>query len=116
LDGVVTYSRDNWSVTAHPRYIPEAKLESAWIGPEDAGYNINLSNSVQTNRVKSAAYLDIAGTYSPKATIFGGKTQLYGAINNVFDKNPPAPLRFFGNGIQYDMPGRYFRLGVRSNW
>ncbi|MEJ0022129.1 MAG: TonB-dependent receptor [Alphaproteobacteria bacterium] len=33
---------------------PEAKLESAWVGPEDYGYNINLSNSVQTNRVKSA--------------------------------------------------------------
>jgi outer membrane receptor protein involved in Fe transport len=116
LDGVLTYTRDNWSVTAHPRYIPEAKLESAWIGPEDYGYNINLSNSVVTNRVKSAAYLDLAGTYTPTAKIFGGTMQIYGAVNNVFDKDPPSPLRFFGNGIHYDMPGRSYRLGIRTNW
>jgi outer membrane receptor protein involved in Fe transport len=116
LDGVLTYSRDNWSVTAHGRYIPEGILDQGKVGPEDAGYSPNLLNSIETNRVDSAAYLDLSANYSPTATIFGGKTQLYVAVNNVFDKSQPDQLRLYGNGLQFDPIGRAFRLGVRANW
>ncbi|MEJ0023833.1 MAG: TonB-dependent receptor [Alphaproteobacteria bacterium] len=116
LDGILTYSRDIWSITAHARYIPQGILDQSKIGPEDAGYNVNLLNSISTNRVDSAAYLDLAGTYSPTAAIFGGKVQIYGSINNVFDKSEPDQLRLVGNGLQFDPYGRAYRLGIRANW
>jgi outer membrane receptor protein involved in Fe transport len=116
LDAVATYSRDNWSLTAHGRYVPESILDPTKIGPDDSRYNINLSNSVETNRVDSRFYLDLSGTISPTAKIFGAKMQIYGAVNNVFDTEEPDQLRLFGNPLQYDVVGRAFRLGVRSNW
>jgi outer membrane receptor protein involved in Fe transport len=116
LDGVLTYSRDNWSVTAHGRYLPEGILDQGKVGPEDAGYSPNLLNSIETNRVDSAAYLDLSASYSPKAKMFGGNMQIYGAVNNVFDKSEPDQLRLYGNGVLFDPTGRAFRLGIRSNW
>ncbi len=116
IDAVATYSRDNWSLTAHGRYIPESILDPTKIGPDDARYNINLPNSVEENRVDSRFYLDLSGTISPTAKIFGAKMQIYGAVNNVFDTEEPDQLRLFGNPLQYDPVGRAFRLGIRSNW
>jgi hypothetical protein len=116
LDGVLTYSRDNWSVTAHGRYIPEGILDATKVGPQDANYNVLSPISFTDNRVDSAAYLDLSGTYSPKMTIFGGKSQLYGSVSNVFDKSQPKQLRLIGNPLQFDPIGRAYRIGIRSNW
>jgi hypothetical protein len=116
LDGVLTYTRDNWSVTGHGRYIPEGILDQGKIGPEDAGYSPSLATSIETNRVDSATYFDLSGTYSPTMSMFGGKTQLYGAISNLFDKSEPKQLRLVGNGVQFDPFGRAYRLGIRANW
>jgi len=69
LDAVATYSRDNWSATAQWRYIPESKLDSSKVGPEDVGYNVNLDNSINTNRVSARSYLNLSGSYSPTATL-----------------------------------------------
>jgi outer membrane receptor protein involved in Fe transport len=116
LDAVATYSRANWSLTAHGRYIPESILDPTKIGPDDARYNINLPNSVDINRVDSRFYLDLSGTISPEAEIFGAKMQIYGSVSNVLDTEQPDQLRLFGNPLQYDVVGRAFRLGIRSNW
>src|SRR5262249_42957541 len=101
LDGVVTYSRDNWSVTAHGRYIPEGILDPTKIGPDDSRYNINLPNSQNINTVDSRAYLDLSGSYTPTAKMLGGKMQIYGSINNVFDTEEPDQLRLIGNPLQF---------------
>jgi outer membrane receptor protein involved in Fe transport len=116
LDAIATYTRNNWSVTAHGRYVPESMLDPTKIGPDDARYNINLPNSVDENRVDSRFYLDLSGSISPTAEIFGAKMQIYGAISNVMDTEPPKQLRLFGNPLQYDPVGRAFRVGIRSNW
>jgi hypothetical protein len=116
LDGVLTYSRGNWSVTTQGRYVPEGILDPTKVGPEDDGYRVNLPNSISTNRVDSRFYMNLAATYSPEAPIFGGKMQVYGSVNNVFDTEEPEQLRTFGNPLQFDPIGRAFRLGVRANW
>jgi outer membrane receptor protein involved in Fe transport len=116
LDAVATFARNNWSVTAHGRYVPESLLDPLKIGPDDARYNINLPNSTEINRVDGGFQLDLAGTISPEAEIFGAKMQLYGSVNNVFDAEPPEQLRLFGNPLHFDPIGRAFRVGVRSNW
>jgi hypothetical protein len=116
LDGVLTYSQENWSLTAHGRYIPEGILDPTKLGPQDAGYSVTSPIGFSDNRVDSAAYLDLSGTYSPTMKIFGGKSQLYGAINNVADKSQPKQLRLIGNPLQFEPIGRSYRIGLRTNW
>jgi outer membrane receptor protein involved in Fe transport len=116
LDSVATYSRDNWSLTAQWRYVPEGMIDASKIGPDDARFDVNNPNSISTNRVNARSYVNLSGTYSPKATIFGGKTQIYGSIANVFDTEEPIQLRTSGNALQFDPVGRAFRIGVRANW
>jgi hypothetical protein len=116
LDGVVTYSRPTWSVTAHGRYIPKSILDPTKIGPGQAGYDINKSNSVNDNFVASRWYLDLSGSVQLPAQIGGNPLELYGAVQNVFDKDNPSDIRLFGNPLQYDIIGRRFRLGIRAAW
>ena len=45
--------------------------------------------------------------------------QLFGVINNLFDKDPPvdAPSSFGPtNNVLYDVVGRYYRVGVRFRY
>src|SRR5262249_21726666 len=89
VDGIVTYSRDAWAVTAHTRYIPEGILDASKVGPEDAGYDVNLPNSISTNRIDSRFYLDLSGTYTPPQPMLGSKMQVYASVANVLDTQEP---------------------------
>lgn len=112
LDGVITYSRPSWSLTANVRFIPEAILDPTKVGPEQAGYNVNAANSVNVNTVDSRFYLNLSATVRPG--IEG--VEFYGSVSNVFDKYPPGQLRLFGNPLHYDVVGRAYRLGVRAKF
>ncbi len=114
LDGVVTYSTPSWAITAHGRYVPKAILDPTKVGPEDDGYNINLPNSANINRVDSRFYLDL--TARVKIPDAGGvdRYEVFGTINNVLDKGEPAQLRLFGNAQQFDPIGRFFKVGLRA--
>jgi iron complex outermembrane receptor protein len=63
LDGVVTYSQPRWALTAHGRYIARAILDPTKVRPEDEGYDINLPNSININRVDSRFCLDLTATH-----------------------------------------------------
>jgi len=114
LDGVVTYSREAWSVTAHGRYVPKALLDPTKIGPGQPGYDINNPNSININHVDSRFYLDLSARI--KVPTAGGGFEVYGSVNNVFDKGEPEQLRLFGNPLHFDPIGRNFKLGVRANF
>jgi iron complex outermembrane receptor protein len=114
LDGVVTYSRPGWAFTAHGRYIPRAILDPTKIGPEDDGFNVNLPNSANINRVDSRFYLDLAVRLKIPDAQGDERYEVFGAINNVFDKAEPAQLRLFGNAQQFDPVGRFFKVGLRA--
>ena len=111
LDGVATYSRALWSLTAHGRYIPRSILDPTKVGPQDAGYNVNLPTSISTNRVDARFYLDLIATVRIPGS--SGRYEMFLAINNVMDKGEPPQLRLFGNALYYDPVGRNFRLGAR---
>jgi outer membrane receptor protein involved in Fe transport len=72
---------------------------------------VRSTNSINRNTVASAWYADLAAKYD---VYNNGKhtVQLFGAINNVFDKQPPF-LPSFHNAIFFDNVGRYFTAGVR---
>ncbi len=109
-DATVGWTIDRFTLTGHARYISPGKLDVLLVGPEDAGYSVLSTSSVSSNRVAGRTYFDIAGTFKLTPTI-----ELFGAINNLFDKNPPyAPSAQGGtNQVYFDPIGRYFKGGVR---
>ncbi|MEG3152561.1 TonB-dependent receptor [Sphingomonas sp. ZT3P38] len=118
LDGVVSYSQPGWQVAAHGRYIPRGILDPTKIGPDQDGYDINNPNSANINHVDARFYLDLNGAIRIKTGSEGGRGmfELYASINNVFDKGQPEQLRLIGNPLNFDPIGRYFKVGVRTNF
>lgn len=113
LDGVITFHTNGYSLTAHGKYIPESILNRDWIGPDDPNYSVNLPNSVNNNRVAGRFYLDLSGSIDLFHTANNHKVQIFGAINNVLDTDPPSNLRLIGNALYFDPVGRYYKIGVR---
>lgn len=115
-DALVTYSRPRWSVTAHGRYIPESILDPTKIGPDQAGYNINDPNSVNINRVDARLYVDLSARVKIPDANGDDRYEIFGSINNLFDKGEPKQLRLFGNGLYYDPFGQSFKVGARARF
>ncbi len=117
---VVTYENPLFSLTAHGRYIPSALLSRDHIGPGEPGYSVNWvatpadpRQSISDNSVDSRFYLDLTASvklYGPEGE---DGIELFGGIDNVFDKDPPSNLQFIGNGLYFDSIGRYYKVGVR---
>jgi len=113
-DGTANYQLDRFSVTARGHYIPRSVYDPTFVGPEDPGYDPTLANSINTNRVSGRLYMYLSGQYD----IFKDKqklVQVYGAINNLMNTNPPLmPGR--ANNTFFDPVGRYIKLGVRAKF
>ncbi|HVY82205.1 MAG TPA: TonB-dependent receptor [Steroidobacteraceae bacterium] len=112
-DLMATWNLAKLSMTAHARYISRGKLDALFVGPEDPGYDITLTNSVSSNRVDARTYLDLSASYHLTDNV-----DLFGVVNNVFDKDPPlAPSAQGGtNQVYFDPIGRYVRAGFRMNF
>jgi outer membrane receptor protein involved in Fe transport len=115
-DGVITYSRERWALTAHGRYIPKGILDPTKIGPDQAGYSINDPNSVNINHVAARFYLDLTGRIRFPGRGGVDRFEVFGTINNLFDKGEPEQLRLFGNGLYFDPIGRNYKVGVRARF
>lgn len=107
------YSRGPVRMGLGVRWWPAGKYDANLVGPEDPGYSITLRNSVNTNRVAGITYLDLNGSYD--FTVGDHGIQLYGAVVNVTDADPPLSPGSQGpyNGYLYDALGRTYRVGVR---
>ena len=117
IDGVASFRTGGTRITAHGRYIPSGIFNVAFIGPDDPDYAITLPTSVTDNTIPDRFYLDLA--FSQQITIGGDRQfELFGAVNNVFDRDPPAmPSGNLGtNQVLFDPIGRAFKLGVRVNF
>jgi outer membrane receptor protein involved in Fe transport len=109
-DATVGWTINRFTLTGHARFISAGKLDVLLVGPEDPGYSITATNSVNSNRVASRTYFDLAGNFKLTPTV-----ELFGAINNLFDKDPPLAASAQGgtNQVYFDPIGRYFKAGVR---
>jgi outer membrane receptor protein involved in Fe transport len=114
LDGVITYSKPRWAITAHGRYIPRSILDPTKIGPDDPRYNINDPNSVNINYVDARFYLDFTGRIKFPDSRGVERFEIFGSVNNALDKGQPKQLRLFGNGLYYDVVGRSFKVGFKA--
>lgn len=110
IDGDISWTLDALTLGLHGRYISGGIFDVLFVGPEDPGYAVNLSNSVNTNRVDSAFYTDFNVAYRINDNI-----ELFGVVNNVFDKDPPRAASAQGgtNQVFFDPMGRYFKGGAR---
>jgi iron complex outermembrane receptor protein len=110
----LSYTRAPVSVTLQARYIGRGVIDSTRFDPSDAGYSPTLINSTNDNRVASATYLNLFGNFDFPAA-GGASLQLFAAINNLLDKQPPsAPeLQYPTNPTYFDQIGRTYRAGVR---
>jgi outer membrane receptor protein involved in Fe transport len=91
------------SVTGQVTYVSAGKL--------DVTNNTLATNTINDNTVPAIAYLNLYGSFDVTK-----KARIFGAINNVLDRDPPrspfvtlsAPI----NGIYYDKLGRAYQLGI----
>jgi len=87
------------------------------VGPNQKGYSPTLANSTNNNRIPAYTYVNFNTQYDIIKD--GGRNvQLFAAINNLFDKDPPAAPSSFGptNNVLYDVLGRTYRVGVRFSY
>ncbi len=103
------YRLGGTDISAQWRYIGEGTIENTTQPTGTTSRNINsLPARIYTNLSVQHAVLDEGGR----------KVQLYGAVDNLLDVDPPFPIGaiFASNGVYYDVVGRTFRVGVRLQY
>jgi iron complex outermembrane recepter protein len=115
LNGYLTYDANPLSMQLQVRHLSDGLFNAELIGPEQGGYDPFLPNSINRNKVGSWTIFNANASY---ALLDEGdrRVELYGAVNNLFDRDPPRYLpSSFGptNNVLYDVIGRTYRMGVR---
>jgi len=105
----VTYNRGDLNLLTNVRYVGGGKLVDN-LAP--------LARDVQN--FSGRTYVDLGVGYDFAAS-WGLKTQVFGRVNNVFDKDPPIisepyPVAPMTNYMLYDTIGRTFQIGFRVNY
>ena len=122
----VSWTRGRFTGTVQARVIGSGSYNATYIGPDNPEYALILANpsaypsaiTINNNRVASATYLNLAGSYDIW-THGDQSVQLFAAINNVLNKDPPiAPG---GNGyptnpVYFDTYGMSWKLGLRARF
>ncbi|MDR2214660.1 MAG: TonB-dependent receptor, partial [Nevskiaceae bacterium] len=115
LNGYLTYQGGPFSAQLQLRYIAPGVFQVTNIGPDEAGYSPLLPNSIDDNSVPGITYVNLNAQYTIPLRE-DRKLELFGVINNLFDKDPPNKMpSSYGptNNVLYDVLGRYFRVGAR---
>jgi len=117
VDGLVTWTKGNISLTGHAHYIPHGTFWVNFIDPSQPGFVNTSSSAVNNNQVPSRFYFDLSGTIRIP-TSNGRSMEFFGSITNLFDRNPPGlPDPTVGtNQILFDPVGRMFKIGARVHF
>lgn len=106
LNGSVTYSRENWSVTVQQRYIDEGLIDASLVGPESQFYNAASPISIGDNTIDARWYTNVSASYQ-----LNEQLEVYGVVNNVANVEPPFPYTAYAGF--HDKVGRTWKLGIR---
>lgn len=114
-NALISYDTDRFNTTLTVRHIGKGILNVERIGPEDPGYAPTVANSITFNRVKSATYFNIAGSYKiPLGASDAQYVELFTSVENLFDKKPPVAPGGGGNNNAYPTNPVYFdTFGMR---
>ncbi len=114
----VTLDKGPFSGTVQMRYVGPGRFTTITgnggiaVGPGDPGYTTTDPNSISNNHVNSAVYFNLSAAYK----FFDDRFELFGSVNNVFNKNPalaPGGNGYPTNPVYFDTYGRTVRVGVR---
>jgi len=120
----ISYDVGGFNATASIRRIGKGILNVERIGPEDEGYSPGLINSISTNRVEGATYVGLAMSYEIPLGSKDRNVEIFGTVDNLFDKKPPvAPgggglggSNYPTNPVYFDTFGSRYRMGVRVHY
>lgn len=120
----VNYKLGGFSSTLTARYFSSFHGSFTQIGPDQAAYNPALSNSTNDNLWPSMVYYSLQAEYAVRDNGEGRKIVVYGIVDNLLNRNPPAGSFVILEGLgspatnfdPYDNIGRYFKLGVRMTY
>ncbi len=119
-----TYNQGPLSVTGQARYVSSGTMDYLGALPgQPAPAN---GRTVSVNSVPSYAVFSMSGAYSFENLGVLKSLQVFGVINNLFDRDPPVavgggafgPSNGFGgtNPVFFDTQGRTFKLGIRTTF
>ncbi len=104
------------TVSTQARWVKEGKVFADRFGPQDTGYNSKLVNSISDNGLPNYVVWTLSGSYDFAI----GETNLnvFGTVNNLFDKDPPLSGVGVGgtSSVFYDTLGRSYRVGLRATF
>lgn len=125
LNGTATYTEGPFTGTLQARYIGSGALSKTLIGPDDPRYSPTLINSISHNRVPSRTYFTLGLNYRVRPSSGKEQMELFGVVENLFDKDPPVAPGTTGSVVQssyptnpafFDTLGRRFRVGARFKY
>jgi outer membrane receptor protein involved in Fe transport len=121
-NALIGYTTKRFNATVAIRHIGKGVLNKERIGPEDAGYDPTLPNTININRVDSATYVNLAVSYQLPVGGDDQHVEVFGVVENLFDKKPPiAPgggvsagaTAYPTNPVYFDTFGMRWKAGVR---
>jgi outer membrane receptor protein involved in Fe transport len=116
----MTYATGPLTTTLQVRYVGPGSYQAitayggAPVAPGDPGYSTTNPNSINTNSVASATYLNLSGSYD-----IGDHVSVFASINNLLNKDPPVAPGGNGyptNPVYFDTYGMFWRVGVRAKF
>lgn len=116
-NATITYQQGAATLNLGARFINSGIMDVTLVGPTDEGYDPSLRNSISHNRLPARLYLDIGGSF----TLYergSQKAEVYGAIKNLLDKEPPINV-YSGSGTNpflFDTIMRRFTVGLRVGY
>lgn len=113
ISAYVNYKIDPVTIGLQMRAFSAVRYSPLFFGPDEAGYDPSKSTSINKNTFAGQALFNLNLAYD--FTLGGRKMQVFGNINNLFDRHPDeyaiAAINLGGN--PYDYVGRTFKLGFR---
>jgi outer membrane receptor protein involved in Fe transport len=109
-------------VTAQMRFVGKGTMDYNYRhGVDDAGLPV-----IPVTTVASYQVFSLSGLYTFENVAGASELQVFGVVDNLFDKQPPfaAGITAFGtannfggtNATYFDTLGRMYRIGLRMNF
>jgi len=112
----VTYLRGPLAISVQQRGLSSGKYSNIYV---EGGAG---TNGIDVNHVGGREYTDLTVKYAFETG--GGRYEVFGTVNNLFDRDPPyspsrvgPPTNILGtNPTLYDVMGRFYTVGLRLRY
>lgn len=107
--GSLSYDRGPFTAMVMGRWVEGGSIDNTLVGPDSPDYDPASPISIADNHIDGRFYTNLSASYRVRENL-----QVYGVVNNLFDRDPPFPATAI-SGL-YDRLGRSFRVGLRFTY